>query len=285
MNVNAARSFVFVAFIAFVSPMGAAPAHGQDKGPVDRLKDRGEGLPLSMFGTYIRSRELVVYPFFEYYRDNDYEYEAGELGYVGTTELFGRYRAKEALFFVAYGLTDRLAVEFEVARITATLDKSSLDTSLMPARLEESGLGDVEGQLRWRWNKESDARPEYFSYFEIVSPSQKSKPLIGTPGFEYKFGTGVIRGLSWGTITFRAAVGYAEGAFEPGEYAFEYLKRVSKRLRLYAGIEGTQDEVELITEAQVFLRPNIVLKLNNGFGVTPKATDWAPEVGLAISFR
>jgi hypothetical protein len=30
------------------------------------LRDRGEGLPTSMFGTYIRKGEFLLYPFFEY---------------------------------------------------------------------------------------------------------------------------------------------------------------------------------------------------------------------------
>jgi len=50
-------------------------------------------------------------------------------------------------------------------------------------------------------------------------------------------------------------------------------------------VEGDQDEVEQITEAQWFLRPNIYLKLNNSFGLTSKATDWAPEVGVMVSFH
>ncbi|MGE5860715.1 MAG: hypothetical protein ACM34J_09190, partial [Ignavibacteria bacterium] len=34
------------------------------------LKDRGPGIPTSMFGTYIKKGELLLYPFFEYYYDN-----------------------------------------------------------------------------------------------------------------------------------------------------------------------------------------------------------------------
>jgi hypothetical protein len=30
------------------------------------LEDRGTGIPTSMFGTYVRRGELLVYPFFEY---------------------------------------------------------------------------------------------------------------------------------------------------------------------------------------------------------------------------
>ena len=54
---------------------------------------------------------------------------------------------------------------------------------------------------------------------------------------------------------------------------------------MFAAVEGSQDEWELITEAQWFLRPNIFLKLNNAVGVTSKATDWAPEIGVMFSFR
>jgi len=253
--------------------------------PLDRARDRGNGLPLSMFGTYIEPRQLIVYPFFEYYYDDDYEYEAGELGFEGTTELRSRYRAREGLLFVAYGITDHLAVEMEVAGISATLEKSPNDVSALPQTFKQSGLGDVEGQVRWRWNRESAARPEVFSYFETVFPLQRSKLLIGTPGWEYQFGTGIIRAFRWGTMTARAAIGHADGAFEPAEYAVEYLRRISNRLGVFAAVEGNQDEVELITEAQIFLAPGIALKLNNAIGLTSKATDWAPEIGLMFRFR
>src|SRR2546423_7130156 len=33
-------------------------------------------------------------------------------------------------------------------------------------RLSESGLGDTQAELRWRWAHESLSRPEIFSYFE-----------------------------------------------------------------------------------------------------------------------
>ena len=252
---------------------------------IDRTRDRGPGVPLSMFGTYVEARQILVYPFFEYYRDHDYEYEAGELGFEGTTELRGRYRASEGLIFLAYGISENLAAEVEVATISATLDKSPLDTSELPSTVKESGLGDVEAQLRWRWGKETDTRPEFFSYVETVFPLQRSKPLTGTPEWEFKFGTGVTRGLRWGTITVRAAIANVGGTFEPGEYAFEYLRRLSRSVRVFAAIEGSEDEVELIGEAQVFLTPKIALKLNNAFGVTSKATDWAPEIGVMFVFN
>ena len=34
------------------------------------LKDRGTGIATSMFGTYVRSGGLLLYPFIEYYRDS-----------------------------------------------------------------------------------------------------------------------------------------------------------------------------------------------------------------------
>jgi hypothetical protein len=157
----------------------------------------------------------------------------------------------------------------------------------MPALLEESGLGDVEGQLRYRWNRETDRSPEVFSYFETVFPLQKNRQLIGTQDWELKFGSGMVRGFSFGTMTIRAAVEYDASArnLALGEVALEYLRRVNSSFRIYAGVEGTQDEIEGITELQWSIRPNLVLKLNNAVGLTSKATDWAPEIGILFRIR
>ena len=276
--------FTSVAVLVTVMVTGTAAGGAAQEPSIDRTRDRGDGVPLSIFGTYIAKRELIVYPFFEYYRDNDYEYEAGELGYEGTTELRSRYRAREGLLFLGYGLSSRVALELEIAGISATLDKSPQDVSALPPRLEQSGLGDVEGQVRWRWRRETASRPELFSYFETVFPVQREKLLIGTAGWEFKLGTGVIRGFRWGTMTARVAIAHADGSLEPGEYALEFLRRFSNRIRLFTAIEGSQDEVELITEGQLFLTRHLVLKLNNAFGLTSKATDWAPEVGVMFRF-
>jgi hypothetical protein len=119
-----------------------------------------------------------------------------------------------------------------------------------------------------------------------VVPHAKDKPLIGTPGWESKIGIGLTRGRSWGTLTARAAVEYDSGStseLDFGEYAIEYLRKVSPSWRLFAGFEGTQDELSLITEAQWHLSPNVFLRLNNGIGVTSKATDWEPEVGIVFA--
>jgi hypothetical protein len=87
-------------------------------------------------------------------------------------------------------------------------------------------------------------------------------------------------------VSARAALEYAAGStseFDLGEYAVEYLKRLSPRWRLDAAVEGTQDEVSLITEVQWHLGRNVFLRLNNGFGLTSKATDWEPEVGILFT--
>jgi hypothetical protein len=240
-----------------------------------------------MFGTFVRRGELLVYPFFEHYRDRDFEYTPSELGGVGEEDYRGRYRASEGLLLLAYGLTDRVAVEFEMAVIDAWLDKSPTDPSGLAARTAESGLGDIEGQIRWRWAAETAGRPEVFSYGEIVVPHRRDRRLTGTPGWELKFGTGLVRGFRWGTVLARAAVEYdaaSSSRFDGGEYAVEYLRRVSRQWRLFAGVEGTTDEVSLIGEAQWHVSPRVYLKFNTGIGLTSKATDFAPEVGVVFSF-
>jgi hypothetical protein len=250
-----------------------------------RLRDRGVGIPLSMFGTYIQEGQLILYPFFEYYRDSNYEYAPNELGFSEDHDYRGEYVASEALFFAGYGVSERLALELEVAVIDAKLEKSSEDLSGVPEVIEESGLGDVESQIRWRWSAETPTRPEFFSYFETVFPTQDQGSLIGTSDWEFKLGAGLTRGYSFGTMSLRAAVEYdnAEAAAEIGEMAIEYLRRLSSSWRVFTAVEGTQDEIELIAEGQWHVSKSVFLKLNNAVGLTSKATDWAPEVGIVFS--
>jgi hypothetical protein len=251
------------------------------------LKDRGPGMPTSMFGTYVTRHQLLIYPFFEYYLDDNLEYKPDELGYTLDEDFRGKFRASEYLIFLGYGITDWLAVEFEAALyIDASLETSPDDPTGAPAKIEENGTGDVEGQLRARLMRETESRPELFAYFEAVSPQQEDKVLIGTPDWELKLGVGLIRGFSFGTMTLRIAGEYSleEEKADLGEYAVEYLNRVSPRWRLYLGVEGSQDELSLIPEAQWHIRTDrIIVKLNSGFGLTSKATDWAPEVGVVFA--
>ena len=105
----------------------------------------------------------------------------------------------------------------------------------MPDKLKESGLGDVESQLRWRYSKETESRPGFFGYYETVFPLQKDKKLIGTPDWELKLGSGMIKGFNWGTMTVRLSAEYAaeDEEFAFGEYAVEYLKRISELFRFF----------------------------------------------------
>jgi hypothetical protein len=249
------------------------------------LRDRGQDvIPTSMFGTYVKPGELLIYPFFEHYKDGNFEYSPQELGHGLDADFRGTYEANEALIFLGYGLTRTLSLEFEAAAIQAELERSPDDTTTVPEEVNERGLGDVQTQLNWLWHRETSSRPAAYSYFEVVFPLQKDRVLTGTSDWEFKLGTGVIRGSKWGTFSARAAVEYdrSEEAVELGEIALEYLKRLSPMWRLYTGLEGAQDEWELITELQLFLGNYVFVKLNSAVGLTSKATDWAPELGIVF---
>jgi len=275
------RTTVLAGF-ALTLAAGAADAAGA-QGDGSFLRDRRAGIRTSIFATYVRSGELLVHPFFEAYRDKDKAYTPSEFGFAGSTEFTGKYRASEGLLFIAYGINDRVALEIEAAAIDATLEKSPSDGSAMPSKVQESGPGDMQVQFDFRLLHETEKRPEVFAFFETVFPSNTSKPLIGTPDFEYKAGGGLIRGTSVGTFTTRAAIQYVDGAVEAGEWAVEYLRRFSPRWRMYAGVEGTQGEVELIGELQWQPRPRIFFRFNCGYGLTASATDLAPDVGIVFS--
>ena len=64
----------------------------------------------------------------------------------------------------------------------------------------------------------------------------------------------------------------------------EYIRQVSPAWRFVTALEMEDDEVSLITEGQWRIREPIKIKLNSGFGVTPKAPDVASEVGVLLSF-
>jgi hypothetical protein len=251
------------------------------------LRDRGTGIYTSIFGTYVRHRELLVHPFFEYYLNNDQEYKPGDFVNGPEIDYRGRFRASEELLFIGYGLTDWLAIEFEAALIQATQYKSPKDNSVMPQKFSESGIGDVQSEFNFRWQKEGPRRPELFSYFEIVYPTRGSRKMIGTGDWEFKLGTGLIRGFHFGTITLRTSLEYPleDGKLSWGGFAVEYLKRLSSKWRIYIGVEANQDEVEFITEAQWHIKDRIYFRFNNGFGITSKATDWAPDTGIVFSFK
>ncbi|MBI1799815.1 MAG: hypothetical protein HYR73_09040 [Candidatus Eisenbacteria bacterium] len=272
-----------VLFIALV----AQQVRAADESPA-WYRDREDGTSTSLPGTYVQSHQLLVYPFYEYTINQDQEYKPSELGYGLESDFRARRTDHEALIFLSYGFTDRIAVEFESAlHATATQHKAADDPSGMPGQLSESGFGDTQAELRWRWAKETAQRPEFFSYFEVVFPLQKNRVLIGTQDWELDQAFGLIKGTKCGTFSARVSTSYsgADGQVVFGEYAVEYLKRASPLWRWVLTLEGEQDEIAFIGEAQIHLRPNLFIKLNNGFGLTNKAPEMAPEVGVVFSFK
>jgi hypothetical protein len=284
-----------IPLLAFVLTIGVTvlpnPTEAQDNSLPRYLRDRGTGVPTSMFGTYIRKDELLVYPFFEYSSDKNREYIPARFGFRLNQDFRGKYRASKGQIFIGYGFTNWLALEFEAALINATFEKSPSDPSTTPSKIEESGLGDVEGQLRFRWMRESNHRPEIFSYLEITVPSQKDKLLIGDPDWDLKPGIGIVKGFSWGTVTLRTTIEYTreDSSLNVGETAVEYLKHLSPSCRVYLGFEGGEggapDEWDLISGVCWRITNFAFLKLDNAIGITSKATDWAPEIGMVFSFN
>ena len=278
--------FVTTSLFLALPALGESPSEEKPALP-PYLADRGQGIPTSLFGTYVSDGQWLLYSFYEYTSTSQFEYKPSELGFPGERDFLGRLREREALLFVAYGISDRLAVEVEGALSThASFRKDPDDLSGVPDRLRESGLGDVEAQARWRWLAETAHRPELFSFFEVGFPLQKNEQLIGLQDWEFALGVGVIKGHPWGTLTGRLALAYdgEDSNFDLGEYAVEYLKRVSPVWRFVGALEGESDEVQAILEAQARLGRHVLLKLNSGFGITAKTPDLAPEVGVLFSF-
>ena len=252
------------------------------------LRDRGLGIPTSMFGTYVAPKEWVAYVFYEYTVNRDAEYKPAELGFGLDQDFRAKSTEHEFLLFYGFGVSDWFLFELESALFASVeQEKAGDDPSAMPSRIRESGIGDTEGQFRWRLRKETAGGPEIFTYTEVVLPLQRRRKLLGTQDWEFAQGLGFIKGSGFGTFTVRGALAYSTGEnkLEAGEYALEYLKRASEQWRWYVGVEGEQDEVALIAEAQFRLSPDSYLKLNDGIGLTDKAPDHALEVGVVMSFH
>ena len=254
-----------------------------------RLQDRGPGVLTSMFATYAERGQLLVYPFFASSRDHNLEYNAAKLGFPLSQDFRGRFHSAEQQLFVAYGLTNRLAVEFEAGFVRATLDRSPDDTGGGGRRLKQSGLADVEGQLRYRVKAETNRWPEIFSYLEVTAPTQKAKPLIGDQQWDFRPGIGLIRGFSWGTLVSRVTVEYNhdDRLWDLGEFSVEYLKRLSPAWRINFAFEGGEtggpDEWTLISGVQWRPVDRLTLRFDNDLGLSSKATDWAPQIGVMLS--
>lgn len=270
------------------SALRPAPALAQADSLPAYARDRGSGVPASIFGTYLRRRELVIYPFFEYTLDNNREYQPQQTGVGPDVNFRGRFRGTSSQVFVGYGVTEWLALELEGAYVSARLEKSPNDTFVTAAITRQSGLTDLEGQVRARLVRETTGHPELFGFVELVARSQRGKVLIEEANWDAKPGIGLVRGFGFGTVTVRIAAEYNRADHHPdlGEFAVEYLKRLSPSAHLYLGFEGgesgTFDEWDLITGIRWRLTTSVDLKLDNALGISSKATDWAPQVGLMI---
>src|SRR5258705_5833301 len=150
--------------LALGSLVGPKTARAAEEPIPATSRDRGAGIPTSMFGTFVSRHQLLVFPFFEHASDRNQEYNPAILGFGPNVDYRCKYRSSSEEIFIAYGVTDRLAVEFEMNHIRASLEKSAADNTATPPRIEESGLGDVSGQVRMRLAHETGGRPEVFGF-------------------------------------------------------------------------------------------------------------------------
>ena len=284
------RTYIIAAcLVAAAFLCGAVPSRAAEPVPLPAyLSDRGDGIPTSLFGTYIREKEFLFYPFYEYTRTPKFEYEPNELGFTGDGEYVGKLVEHEALVFFAYAFNDSLAIELESAVYSSIhFTKASNDNTNVPSDIRESGLGDTEINIRWRYKKETVTRPEVTFFFKTVFPFQKNKKLIGTQNWEFAPGIVLTKGYPFGTLALRLSLEYetGENKVEFDEWAIDYVKRLSPDWRVVLSLEGEQaDEVSIIGEVQYTLSKNAVLKINSGFGLVEKAPDFAPEIGVLFRF-
>src|SRR5436190_24036924 len=111
-----AKTLTIAALAAMALAGGAPPCRAAEPaGLPGYLSDRGDGIPTSLLGTYVREKEFIFYPFYEYTRFKKFEYKPSELGFTGEQEYFGKLVEREALVFLAYAFNDSLAIEFESA--------------------------------------------------------------------------------------------------------------------------------------------------------------------------
>ena len=274
-----------IAAVCLLSMSFARSAYAQSETLADYQQDRGHGMSTSLFGTYVREGEWLVYPFYEYEKTSKEEYHPSELGFAGDEDFLGELTTHEFDLFIGYGLTERIALELEAQLYTtAHFKKAPDDPSAVPQRIDESGIGEIESQIRYRWNSETETRPEFFSFLEIAYPLQESKVLIGVQDWQGELGFGAIKGFRWGTLTARYSLAYEETNLQGGEFALEYLKRLSPQWRVVLALEGEGEDLSLIGEAQWFFHRRAFLKLNCGVGISDKVPDIAPEIGVMMTF-
>ncbi|MFZ2652667.1 MAG: hypothetical protein WA210_21405 [Burkholderiaceae bacterium] len=254
----------------------------------DYLADRGDGIRTSLLATYIRPKEFIFYPFYEYTQTKNFEYKASDFGLVGDVDFLGKKVEHEYLLFLGYAFNDSLMFEFESAlHGKVKFTKAANDpVAAVPTEIRESGLGDTEAQLRWRYAKETATRPEITFAFQTVFPLQKKKKLLGTQAWEFASGVIVTKGYPFGTFTLRGQINHDRGDRETkfGEYAIDYLKKLSPKWTVALTLEGEETELSVVGELQYSLSKDVMLKLNSGFGLTKKDRQIAPEIGVLFRF-
>jgi hypothetical protein len=277
--------------VLLLTAVGLFPRTGRAQNTLEPgyLRDRGPGVASSLTGIYIRKGELLIHPFFEYVRDDNREYQPREFGLGPDVDFRGRSRRRAGQLFVGYGVTDWLALEFEGAYLRETLSKSARDTFPTPAKIAESGITDLEAQIRLRPLRETARRPEVYAFLEITARAQRNKLLIGDPDWDLRPGLGLTRGFSWGTLTARATGEYNRAGknLDFGEVALGYLKRLDSAWRVYLGVEGGEggamDEWELTPGVQWSPLPTLLVRLESPLGLSSKAADWSPQFGFVFT--
>ncbi len=284
------RTTTIVRAFLLATALGGAlqPAAAQSASQPDFLADRGDAIRTSLLATYIKPREFIFYPFYEYTKTSNYEYKASDFGFVGDVDYLGKKVDQEYLVFLSYAWNDSWMFEFESAlHASAKFTKADNDpVAAVPREIRESGLGDTEAQVRWRYARETATRPEITIMFQAEFPLQRKKKILGTQA--WGFGTGVIltKGYPFGTFSLRGQINHDRGDRETkfGEYAIDYLKKLSPQWTIALTLEGEESELSVIGEAQYALSRNATLKLNLGQGLTKKDRQFAPEIGVLFRF-
>lgn len=253
--------------------------------------DRGPGVAASLFGLRVAEGELILHPSFEYAHNRAFQYSPTEFGYGPERDFDADFRAAEGVVSLAWGASRSLAVELEAGFVRGTFRKSVQDTSALPGRLRESGLGDVEARVAWRVREETAGGPEIVVFTGAVLPHDRGDELIGTADLVLLPGFGLVRGFRWGTLGLElgAEVDFASGSeLDWGEWTAGYLRRLSPAWTLAAGFEGQVgggsnfDEVWLVTQLDWDVGRDVALRFGNGLGISSHAAGWEPEVGLLL---
>jgi len=283
---NGPLTIVRVATTAALMFAIPAPALAQGQGQgLDQL-----GVRSSMFETYVRPHQWLMFPHFAYTTDHNIDYTPADFGYgADTSALQGRFRSTEAQLLIAYGLTDWLALEAEGSHITATFDKSSRDTSAAPARIHESGFADWAVQARMRLARQHGRWPQVFAAFELLPPTQRGKKLIGDLHWNLKGEIGLAREYGWGAMSARTTIEYNRGDhhWDLGETSLEYMRQVSSAGRLLFAIEGGEggalDEWVFVSAGRWRIGDGLFIKFANSFGLQGKSTDWETQLGMMVA--